>query len=104
MDAKIGTVEVAGLIVGIVQTVKLYVNSNGTQLSLKTTMGIAMGVGAVLFTIFELLNMGYIAGEPAEIIKMVVRIVAWVIAIPGLFSVARDEIAANVARVARRED
>jgi hypothetical protein len=102
MDVKIGTVEIAALIVGIVQTVKLYANSNGTQLSLKATMGVAMGVGAVLFTIFELLNLGYVTGEAAEIVEAIVRVVSWIVAVPGLFSVARDEIAANVARVARK--
>jgi len=92
---EIGSVEIAALIVGIVQTIKLLVNSENYTMPKRLTIGVAMGVGLVFYTLAELINGGYLSGSATDIAEMVVRVIGWVIAIPGLFSVARDELVAN---------
>jgi len=92
---QIGTVEIAALIIGIVQTIKLLANTDEYTMSKRLTISVAMGVGVVLYTLAELISGGYLGEQATAIVQMVVKIISWVIAVPGLFSVARDEIAAS---------
>lgn len=93
MDVTIGTVEVVGLVIGIVQVVKLFVS-----LDKKATMGIAIFTGTVLMGLAEVLGAGYLSDQSTEIITMVVRVLSYATAIPGWFSVGRDELIANLTR------
>jgi hypothetical protein len=93
MDITIGTVEVAALVVGIVQTIKLFWEPDS-----KVTMGIALLVGTVLLATAEVLGAGYLSNQATEIVTMIVRVLSYATAIPGWFSVGRDEVVANLVR------
>ena len=90
--------EVAALIVGTVQLIKNFFINAEKPLSTNATTALALIVGMLYILPMVLVNDGYLTDEALRVLSSVIRGIGYVLAIPGLFSVAKDEVISRFSK------
>jgi hypothetical protein len=97
MEGKIAGFEVAFLIIGIVQTVKQLIEGDPNSpdykpLKYRATQLLSLGVSVIVLVLAALVNGGYLSPGGTQVIEEIVRIIGYMLAVPGLYSVGSDKI------------